>query len=277
MIYSKNLNEKYECDVFIAGGGAAGVAAAVACARQGKNVFLAESGGCFGGLGTSGMVPAFAPFDDGINVLANGIGMEIRKNVSKNKPLNSYWCTINHEELKREYDRIVTESGVKFSFFTTLYDVVVKDRKVESVVLGSKSGLFSVKAKVYIDTTGDGDLCAFGNGEYELGDENGVVMPQTLCSLWINAYRDRIKYAPNHFVEQAFKDGVLSQEDRHIPGFFYDIKGIGRGNIGHTFDINPVDEVSLTKAMIKGRDMMLEYDKYFKTYFEGMFKYLGIR
>jgi len=83
MKYSKNLNKKYECDVFVAGGGAAGVAAAVACARQGKSVFLAESQGCFGGLGTAGMVPAFAPFDDGVNCLAAGIGKEIRKNVSK--------------------------------------------------------------------------------------------------------------------------------------------------------------------------------------------------
>ena len=253
MNYSKNLTQKYETDVFIVGGGAAGVAAAVACARQGKKVFLAESTGCFGGLGTSGMVPAFAPFDDGINVLADGIGMEIRKNVSKHKPLNSYWTVINAEELKREYDRIITQAGVEFSFFTTLYDVTVKGNQIENVILGSKSGLFTVKAKIYIDASGDGDLCYFGGGEYEMGDENGEVMPQTLCSLWINTDRSRVKYAPNHFVEQAYKDGVLSVEDRHIPGFFYDIKGIGRGNIGHTFGINPTDEVSLTKAMLEGR------------------------
>ncbi len=269
MNYTKKLTQKYETDVFIVGGGAAGVAAAVACARQGKKVFLAESTGCFGGLGTSGMVPAFAPFDDGVNILADGIGMEIRKNVSKHKPLNSYWTVINAEELKREYDRIITQAGVEFSFFTTLYDVTVKDNQIENVILGSKSGLFSVKAKIYIDASGDGDMCYFGGGEYEMGDENGEVMPQTLCSLWINTDRSRVKYAPNHFVEQAYKDGVLSNEDRHIPGFFYDIKGIGRGNIGHTFGINPVDEASLTKAMLEGRRMMVEYDKYFKTYFEG--------
>ncbi len=127
--------------------------------------------------------------------------------------------------------------------------------------------MFSVKAKIYVDCTGDGDLCAFGGGKFEKGDENGVVMPQTLCSLWINADKSKVKYAPNHFVEQAYKDGVLSKEDRHIPGFFYDQKNLGRGNIGHTFDIDPTDETSLTKAMIDGRSMMVEYDKYFKTYF----------
>lgn len=272
MEYSRKLTQKYKTDVFIAGGGAAGVAAAVACARQGKNVFLAESTGCFGGLGTSGMVPAFAPFDDRVNVLADGIGFEIRKNVSKNVPLDTYWTTIDTEELKREYDRLVSEAGVKFTFFTTLYDVITEGDKIQSVILGSKSGLFSVKAKIYIDCTGDGDLCYFGGGEYEMGDENGEVMPQTLCSLWIDIDRNKVKYAPNHFVEQAYEEGVLSNVDRHIPGFFYQENNknfIGRGNIGHTFGVNPVDETSLTGAMIKGRNMMLEYDKYFKTYFEG--------
>ena len=62
MIYQRELMQKYEADVFVAGGGAAGVAAAVAAARGGARVFLAESSGAFGGLGTTGMVPAFATF-----------------------------------------------------------------------------------------------------------------------------------------------------------------------------------------------------------------------
>ena len=115
MIYTRKLTEKYNVDVFVAGGGAAGVTAAVAAARQGKTVFLAEATGALGGLGTSGMVPAFAPFDDGVNFLAAGIGLEVRKNVSKHIPLNTYWTSIDAEELKREYDRIVTEAGVDFS------------------------------------------------------------------------------------------------------------------------------------------------------------------
>lgn len=269
MLYSKELKQRYEADVFVAGGGAAGVAAAVAAARNGKKVFLAESAGAFGGLGTTGMVPAFAPFDDGVNVLAAGIGYEVRKNVSKGTPLNSYWTSIDAEELKREYDRLVTESGVAFSFFTTVYDVLTSGDRVEAVVLGSKTGLYTVKAKIYIDCTGDGDLCAFGGGAYEMGDESGTVMPQTLCSIWANIDDERSGGPENQFIEQAYKDGVLTYEDRHLPGFFHRPGGIGGGNIGHTFGINPVDENSLTKAMIWGRKSMLEYEKYYKNYLKG--------
>ncbi len=268
MLYQKKLVQKYETDVFVAGGGPAGITAAVAAARCGKRVFLAEATGAFGGLGTSGLVPAFATFGDGVNVLSDGIGYEIRKNVSKTVPLDTYWTSVDAEELKREYDRIITEAGVEFSFFTTVYDVVCEDGKIDSVVLGSKSGLFTVKAKIYIDCTGDGDLCAFGGGEFEAGNEDGEVMPQTLCSIWANISEERSPIQDNK-IEEAYRDGVLSREDRHLPGFFYRENGIGGGNIGHTFGINPLDETSLTKAMIEGRKLMLEYESYYKTYLKG--------
>ena len=268
MIYQKNLDFKYITDVFVAGGGAAGVAAAVAAARMGKQVFLAEASGCFGGLGTSGLVPAFAPFDDGVNILSDGIGYEIRQKL-KNAVALRNWTTLDTEELKRVYDDIITQVGVKFSFFTTVYDVIVKDGSIEGVILGSKSGLFAVKAKIYIDCTGDGDLCAFGGAEYEKGDPNGAVMPPTLCSIWSGIDKDKCNEPWNEHVEQAYKDGVLSYEDRHIPGFFHGNDGISGGNIGHIFDVDPTDEAELTNGMLWGRKSMVEFENYFKNYFSG--------
>lgn len=268
MIYKKNLDFKYITDVFVAGGGAAGVSAAVAAARMGKQVFLAEASGCFGGLGTSGLVPAFAPFDDGVNILSDGIGYEIRQKL-KNAVALRNWTTLDTEELKRVYDDIITQAGVKFSFFTTVYDVIVKDGSIEGVILGSKSGLFAVKAKIYIDCTGDGDLCAFGGAEYEKGDPNGAVMPPTLCSIWSGIDKDKCNEPWNEHVEQAYKDGVLSYEDRHIPGFFHGNDGISGGNIGHIFDVDPTDEAELTDGMLWGRKSMVEFENYFKNYFSG--------
>lgn len=270
MNYQKELLQKYETDVFIVGGGAAGVAAAVAAARGGRSVFLAESLGCFGGLGTSGLVPAFATFSDDEKLIACGIGLEIRKNVSKSQPLDVHWARIDPEELKREYDRIMTEAGVKFSFFTTLYDVITVGDHVETVILGSKSGLFCVKAKIYIDCSGDGDLCAYAGADFEVGDQNGTVMPPTLCSMWCDVDLDRIeKVKHNTYIEDAYAKGILSQEDRHLPGMFCRTGGFGGGNLGHTFDVDPLDERSLTDAMLKGRRQAVEYGNYYKTYFKG--------
>lgn len=57
---------------FFAGGGPAGLAAAVAAARQGLRVFLAKRNICFGGMGAAGILPVFMPFGDGEHLLAAG-------------------------------------------------------------------------------------------------------------------------------------------------------------------------------------------------------------
>lgn len=274
MQYVRQLEIKYNVDVFVAGGGAAGVAAAVAAARLGKKVFLAESSGCLGGMGTTGLVPAFAPFSDGENTVASGIGYEIKQSLKNTVPVNSSewgsrWSTIDAEELKRTYDRLLKAEGVEFTFFTCVCDVVRSGKDVDYIILTSKSGMFAAKAKIYIDCTGDGDLCALGGGKFEIGDENNCVMPGTLCSLWAYVDDEKVGGGQSEFIEKAYADGVLSYKDRHLPGMYFHRNGIAGGNIGHTFGVDPVDERSLTEAMVWGRQSMVEYEKYYKTYLEG--------
>ncbi|MBQ3178811.1 MAG: FAD-dependent oxidoreductase [Clostridia bacterium] len=270
MIYQKELPVRLEADVVVAGGGASGVAAAVAAARMGKSVLLAEAGGALGGVGTSGMVPAFAPFDDGVNVLCGGIGMEIRRQVSVHVPTNTYWTPIDAEELKRTYDKVTTDAGVKVLFFTTVCDVLAADGHIEGVVLTSKTGLYAVKAKVFVDCTGDGTLNALGGGAFEIGNEEGKTMPPTLCSQWAGVDKDA--YWSNNIpaqLEKAIEDGVFTYADRHLSGMFLREGGVAGGNIGHIFDNDPLDEESLTKAMMWGRASMMEYMRFYREYIRG--------
>lgn len=270
MIYQKQLEIRYETDVLVVGGGAAGVAAAVAAARMGRNVLLVEAQGCFGGVGTSGMVPSFATFTDGVNQLAAGIGGEIRSNVSRHVPVSQAWTPIQTEELKREYDRIVSESGVNFLFFTTVADVVAADGHVDYAVLTSRTGLYAVKADVYIDCTGDGEFTAMAGGKFSCGDEHGDTMPPTVCSLWtdVNAEGYWKTDIPAR-LEKAIEDGVFTYEDRHLTGISFREDGLGGGNIGHIFGTDPLDQRSVTNAMVWGRKSMLEYQNFYRNYVGG--------
>ncbi len=271
MIYQKELAVRYDVDVFVAGGGMAGVAAALAASREGKRVFLAEARGSFGGAVSTGLVPSFAPFYNGVDFVAAGIGLEIRRKVAADIPETAYWTPLRVEELKSVLDDVMRASSVDYSFFTSVVDVVMKGDGIEHCVLSGRNGLFAVKAKVYIDCTGDALLVALGGGRYEIGDEEGRVMPATLCSLWANIDFDRHDCPDDKRLDEAIADGVFTYADRHLPGMQRaDARnGIGGGNIGHLFGIDPEDEGSLTSAMMWGRRSMKEYERYYKEYLKG--------
>ncbi|HOS43150.1 MAG TPA: FAD-dependent oxidoreductase [Armatimonadota bacterium] len=277
--FSREIPLRHAVDVFVAGGGPAGVAAALAAARRGASVFLAEGQGCFGGMGTAGMVPAFMQFGDGINFLAGGIGREVYDRLfaaggagpDDRKDHGACLCGIRAEVLKRVYDEMMTESGAGFAFGTQMVAVEAAGGAVSHVICAGKSGLFAVKARVFVDGTGDGDLAAWAGAPFEKGDAQGNLMPGTLCSLcadtdWAAA---RATPWPPHALERAIADGVFTNPDRHLPGFWRVGRRLGGGNIGHTFGVDGTDERSLTQGLLWGRQYQREYQRFYTEYLTG--------
>ena len=73
------MNQK-EYDVIICGGGVAGIAAALAAARQGARTLLLEKEYALGGLATLGLIVIYLPLDDGEGVqMSGGIAEELLK------------------------------------------------------------------------------------------------------------------------------------------------------------------------------------------------------
>ncbi len=272
MHYCKEIPVRYHADVFIAGGGPSGVAAAVTCAQLGKSVFLAEARGCFGGMGTAGLVPEIMPFTDGSHFLAQGFGKRVFDALFPGQSRQRRARSIRVENVKRLYDRLMAEAGVQFSFFTQLVDVLTDGSgTVTAAILSAKSGLFAVEADIFIDCTGDGDLCALAGADFDMGDENGICMAATLCSLWGGADFSRVAGPDDRALEEAFAQGVFTQQDRHLPGMrqIPGMPGIAGGNVGHCFAVDATDETSLTRAMLQGRRLLPEYEHYYKNYLTG--------
>ena len=270
----RTIPVRHEVDVLVAGGGPAGVAASVAAAKQGASVFLAERQNCLGGMGTAGLLPVFMQFGDGVNFLAGGIGKDILANLQHaggTGPDSS--TTIKAEALKRVYDDLLLDAGVRFTFETRLIDVETKGDAVSLAILAAKSGLFAVKARLFIDCTGDGDLAAWAGAPFEKGDAEGNMMAGTLCSLWAGVDWDKVKASAmgshKRRLADAFKDKVFTIEDRHLPGMFRVGKRLAGGNLGHTFGVDGTDERSATEAVIWARKLILEYERYYKEYLEG--------
>ena len=273
LAFNRSVPVRHEVDVFVAGGGPAGVAAALAAGRQGKDVFVAEGQACFGGMGTSALVPAFMRFTDGINFLADGIGREIYERMKQIAQIpddfpGSY-VTINAEALKRVYDDLMVDAGVKFSFLTQVIGIEVENGFVSQAICAAKSGLFAVRARVFIDATGDGDLAVWAGAPFEKGDDQGRMMPGTLCSLWADVDWEKVEGRDDRLLAKAIEDGVFTYPDRHLPGMWKVGKTVGGGNIGHTFGVDGTDERSLTEALLWGRKSLQEYERYYKQYLTG--------
>ena len=280
--YAKEIPVRCTVDVFVGGGGPAGTAAAIAAGRAGCSVFLAESTGCLGGMGTAGMVPLYMPHTDGEHELCGGIGREIMETM-RSRGGGKYYNgnSIDLELLKRVSDELVLGAGVHLSLLTTLVDVQVRDGRIDAVILWGKSGLFAVRAGVYVDCTGDGDLCVLAGAAYSKGDANGAMMAGTLCSLWDGIQwedRDRTPqevYQPPEMLWQgeaiprAVQEGVLSVDDRHLPGVWRTGEHTGGGNVGHAFGVDNTNEASVTQAMVEQRRRLAEYEAYYRRYVPG--------
>lgn len=274
---------RHDVDVCVIGGGSAGVAAAVSAAGQGARVFLAERHTCFGGMGTAGLVPAFMEFGDGVNFLAGGFGENMLDRLYAAGGTCRYdpstqkggCVNINAEVLKRVYDAMVKEAGVTFSFQTSMITVEAEAGHVSSVVFAAKSGLFAVRAHMYVDATGDGDLCAWAGAPFEKGDANGKMQPGTLCSDWAGVDWKRVVSegygieGDGKVIAKGVEAGLFTIPDYGLPGMWPVGDGLGGGNIGHTFGVDGTDERSVTEALVWGRKLVPEYEQYYKRFLPG--------
>lgn len=265
MNFSRTLAVESGYDIIIVGGGPSGCAAAIAAARQGAKTLLLESTSTLGGLGTSGLVPAWCPFSDHEKIVYRSIAEEIF-NASKAgtkhvNPADLNWVPIDPEHLKRVYDDKVTEAGAEIRFMSSLCAVeMAADNTVDALIVSSKLGLTALKAKVYIDASGDADLCHWAGAPTLKGDDTGDLQPATLCFILSNvdnaAYRHTLT---NQFLrERNAVERFPLLTDMH---FCNNLTGPGTVgfNSGHVWDVDNTDPRSVTKGIIQGRKVAVEF------------------
>lgn len=181
MNFTTSLQPLQEVDIAVVGGGASGVAAAIAAARQGARILLIEQYGCLGGMMTLGLVMPFSAHSTKSGQSFGGIMHEVLERViadtrrycaGTGKPHHLF---SSPHVMKHVLLELAVGAGVDVLLHATLVDVVREGNTIQQLVVLTKSGLCSVKARVFIDASGDGDLLARAGEEFVLGSEPGVL------------------------------------------------------------------------------------------------------
>jgi len=241
-----------------------------------------------GGMGTVSLVPAFCPFTDKQKPVIRGIGLELMERMKENCSAEYRkmhgdrldWVPIDAEVLKRVYDDAVLESGAEPLFHTFVGQLVMdaENRNVEAVVVVNKSGRAAIRAKCFIDATGDADIAVLAGAPFQKGGNSGEMQPGTMCFLVCNVDRKRfLDYLKESgdsgqiplAVEKAQKAGDLPEGRKSVSGLAWLSDHLVGVNFGHVFGIDGTNAEHLTRGAIEGRKLVKKQLEFLRRYVPG--------
>ena len=160
-------------DVVVCGAGVAGVAAAVAAARQGAKTALIEKQCLIGGLATSGLIYIYLPICDGNGKqLAFGLAEEMLRRCVEYGPFavpekwggpaggdpgiagERFQCCFSPAGFTLTLDKMLEEAGVDLWLDTLIADARREEERIVAVEVENLSGRLRIAGKCFVDATG---------------------------------------------------------------------------------------------------------------------------
>ena len=301
LLYSREIPVLDETDVLVAGGGPAGIAAAVAAARSGARTRLVERFGFLGGNLTAGLVgPCMTSYSlDGQEQLIRGVFDEFVRRMEKNGGAmhpsrtsagDAYagFIVYGHDKVtpfepeaaKTTALEMCREAGVELRLHSFVADAVVRDGRVAGVVAVSKSGMEMLPATVTVDCSADGDVAAAAGVPFQYGrDSDGLAQPMTVffrvggiddeaVERYVRAHPDDFR-AFESIVTKARQEGRFPSPRRGI-GMYRTLQpGVWRINTTRVLGRNGTDVADLTAAEVEGRDQVQALVTFFREYLPG--------
>ena len=295
----------YEVDVCVAGGGPSGTAAAINAARNGAKTVLLERGVALGGLAVLGCVYPFmdthAPDSDTPYVA------EVKERLRKHgiEPYDGVTQQTWHnpETLALIYDEMCAEAGVEILYQTVLVDTIRDGANITAAIVQTIAGLYAVKAKTFVDATGDAFLSRSAGVPYERGYEKtgnnqplsfrfemgGIDIERLYQHVAVELQEDWCKSKPPYFeiaeamhrkqrykLEEIMAQGVASgeitqEEAEYMQGYTI----IGKNGVMSMncpeipVRFSATDPVSYSKGVTFGRRMMHNIASYLIRHLPG--------
>ena len=283
-------------DVVVCGGGIAGVCAALSASRSGAKTLLVERGGSLGGTLTEGFMPLILDSENKGGIVRelfdflNSKGMTLARRGARTDALGRRipGVIVDTEGCKHFFDLACADAGVEVLFFSQAAAVRAENGKIEGLLLVTECGNYTVKAKVYIDATGNGSLADLAGCEWECGDPVSGRPSPTSMAICAVGMPDKYDGTDSADDKRKYSD-MLAEHGIYTSGGLTSVKkmpALSLWNIGMNFqyDVMPDNIRSLSLAVSRGRGESFEFIEehrkvagYDKLYTAFTSSHLGIR
>jgi glycine/D-amino acid oxidase-like deaminating enzyme len=271
-------------DVVVVGSGSAGSTAAIAAARTGGSVLLLEKLPFLGGTSTAVLDTFYGFYTPGSrsHKVVGGIADEVVATLGTLGPVierpNTYGAgtgvTYLAEHLKVAWERLVTASAARVLLHAFVQGATMRDGRVEELLVATKAGLVRISGRVFVDASGDADLCFHAGIGYELaGDlEPAQTLTTTFRMVGVDMVRRRsISTAALHLLmDEAVRSGAYDLPRREGSDHITPVDGMVATvmtrveSVRRDGDrlINATDPELLSAAEMEGRRQALEYARF---------------
>jgi hypothetical protein len=281
-------------DVIVTGSGSAGSVAAIAAARAGARTLLLERYGFLGGTSTAVLDTFYGFYTPGSasKKVVGGIADEIVQRLKAfgaciERP-NTYGAgtgvTYNTEYLKVVWEQLALDSGVHLLLHAWVQDVDMSDRHITALLVATKRGLCRVEGRVFVDTSGDADICYYAGGEYEAAGQHEPAQSLTTTFKLVNVNNELRASLPKQEFHRrmtaARSSGRYDLPRREGSDHVTPIPHLTATNMTRVQSFsseggkfrNATDPFFLSSAEIEGRRQALEYARFLKDQIPGYAK-----
>lgn len=266
-------------DVVVLGGGSAGIAAGVAAAECGAKTIIIERQASFGGQSTNSGVTTYCGFytrGEKPSLVVHGIGKKVldglramggNADYTISKATGNVTVRFDPELLKSVLDDLLVSSKADYLLHAYAYDAEREGDQIKAIHCADDAGHFTVNGKVFIDASGDANLCNLAGIETTWGDENGKTqlasLPVRFENLPVN--KEFMPSEMEHAISEGREDGFLPMDQD--TGLILKVPSDTYGYCTIPSCIVPsLDAETLTKAEMdlrkQGRNYMRSFAKY---------------
>ncbi|HBC88363.1 MAG TPA: hypothetical protein DCZ94_15540 [Lentisphaeria bacterium] len=247
-----------DVDAVVCGGGTAGVAAAICAAREGLSVVLIEKSSIPGGMVTH-VTQWFSDFANKGGFPKEFITHLRNKGIDA-KPYYNPWLVLPY------LDSLLKDADVRVIYLADAVAPIIKDKKLQGVIIESKSGRTAIRAKIVIDATGDGDIADRAGARFKQGRAgDGAVQAISLSQILMNYTAGHISHDK---MNEIFVAAVKKSGRKYWQPYsrWHPFPVVGTTNtlihtVPHATGYDPTDAAQLSDALIEMRRQAYElYD-----------------